>query len=882
MIGLWLKALLRRRFARITGTAMGVAITVALITLLFLFLTDSSASMTRRSVSAVPIDWQVEVSPGADLAMISDAIGKAAPIAAERQVSYAAIGGLEASAHGTVQTTGPGKAIAFDKDYLKDFPKEMRLLSGRADGIVVAQQTAANLAIVPGDTISIGRIGLSPQTVKVDGVVDLPDADTLFQAVGLPPQAAPQAPPDNVVILPLETWQALFGPQQAGRPDTTRTQFHVRLDHSALPASPVDAWAQVNGAGKNLEARIAGQALLANNLAARLDAVRGDSLYATVLFVFLGLPGVALACLLTIAIASAGGGQRRMEQALLRMRGADMRRVLALSAAEAIVVAMVGTAAGLIVAMLFASWEFGTETRLSTTLLALSLLIGLTLSLAAFLVAAWRNARYRSVHVARRAIRRLETSSWQWLWLDLILLTTSLLFFLQSASTGYQIVLAPEGVAATSVDYYAFVAPALFWIGSALLMLRLSGLVIADNGKMLKWLVGPVAGRLTPIVSAALSHQSGRIAVGIAMTALAISFATSTAIFNTTYNAQALVDAELTNGADVTVFGTTANPAGAKRDALAALPGVKGIQPMQHRFAYVGNDLQDLYGIDPTAIGKATTLSDAYFSGGTAAKLLADLTTTPNGVLVSEETVQDFQLKIGDTINLRLVSGADNQYHAVPFVFLGVAREFPTAPRDSFLVANAAYVARMTGTKTNEYLLLKAAADPAALARTVRRILSGDPSLQIKDIGSAANIIGSSLTAVDLSGLTAIELTFAFGLAISAAGLMLWLGFADRRRDFAILMAIGAKPAQMAAFLWGEGILIATGGLVYGLSSGVLLAWMLVKLLTGVFDPPPDALSIPFVYLALVIVLLLASLATAIFSMKIDNWGETADYMRDI
>jgi len=882
MIRLWLKALLRRRFGRIAGTAMGVAVTVALITLLSLFLADSSASMTRRAVSAVPIDWQVEVSPGADLEMISEAIGNAVPISKMRQVSYAAIDGLEASTRGTVQTTGPGKAISFDKDYLSDFPKEMRLLSGRADGVLVAQQTAANLGIVPGDTISISRIGLPPQTVKIDGVVDLPDADALFQAIGFPPQAAPQAPPDNVVILPSKTWQALFGPQQAARPDTTRIQFHVRLDHTPLPASPVDAWMQVGGAAKNLEARVAGQALLANNLGARLDAVRGDSLYATVLFVFLGVPGIALACLLTFTIASAGSRRRRMEQALLRMRGADMRRILLLSAAEAIVVAMIGTATGLIVSILFASRQFGPATRLGSMLTASAFLIGLSLSLAAFLVAAWRNARYRSVHVARRAIDRHSTPPWQRLWLDVILLAASLLFFLQSASTGYQVVLAPEGVAATAIDYYAFIAPALFWIGSALLTLRLSGLVIADNSKMLKWLVSPVAGRLTPIVSAALSHQSARITVGIAMTALAISFATSTAIFNTTYNAQARVDAELTNGADVTVFGTTASPAGEKRDALAALPGVKGIQPMQHRFAYVGNDLQDLYGIDPTAIGKATSLSDAYFSDGTAAKLLADLAATANGVLVSEETVQDFQLKIGDTINLRLVNGADNQYHAVPFVFLGVAREFPTAPKDSFLVANAAYVAKMTGIRANEYLLIKAAGDPAALTRTVGRILSGNPSLQVKDIGTAATIIGSSLTAVDLSGLTAIELTFAFGLAIAAAGLMLWLGFADRRRDFAILTAVGAKPRQMAAFLWGEGILIATGGLAFGLVSGVLLAWMLVKLLTGVFDPPPDTLTIPVAYLVLIIALLLASICLAIVSMRFSEEEEITEYLRDV
>lgn len=33
----------------------------------------------------------------------------------------------------------------------------------------------------------------------------------------------------------------------------------------------------------------------------------------------------------------------------------------------------------------------------------------------------------------------------------------------------------------------------------------------------------------------------------------------------------------------------------------------------------------------------------------------------------------------------------------LPFHYIGIASEFPTAPKDSFLVANAAYVGRQTG-----------------------------------------------------------------------------------------------------------------------------------------------------------------------------------------
>lgn len=566
---------------------------------------------------------------------------------------------------------------------------------------------------------------------------------------------------------------------------------------------------------------------------------------------------------------------------MLRIRGASVGRILALQSAEAILVGSVGAALGVGAAMLFSYLLFDLIAFRTALPLVLAVLAGLLLAQAAYLYPAWRDTRGRNVSSARRLVGRGRASLWKRLWLDVLLLTGSLLLFWQLASTGYQVVLAPEGVAATAVDYNAFIAPALFWIGAVLLTIRLCGIVIGGNGRTLQALLRPVAGRLTPVVSAALSHQSGRITIGIAMTALAVSFALSTAVFNTTYNAQAHVDAELTNGADVTVFGTTANPAGAKFDLLAAVPGVAGIQPMQHRFAYVGADLQDLYGIDPKSIGKATTLSDAYFSGGSSSELLAKLAETPDGVLVSEETVQDFQLTVGDTINLRLMNAADNQYHPVPFTFIGVVREFPTAPKDSFLVANASYIAQATGSAANEYVLMKSAADPAFLAGAATKALTADPGLQVKDVGSAAHLIGSSLTAVDLSGLTKIELTFALAMAVAAAGLMLGLGFVDRRRSFAILSAIGAKPRQIAAFLWSEGLLVALGGVVFGVFTGLTMAWMLVKLLTGVFDPPPEALAFPVVYLVLLLALLLLSIAVAVILVTRAGRTREAELLRE-
>ncbi|MFJ6322141.1 MULTISPECIES: FtsX-like permease family protein [unclassified Rhizobium] len=883
MFVLWIRGVLAHRLARVAGSAVGIALTFALLAILALFLVSAGASMTSRAISAVPIDWQVQLVPGADQDAIRRTLQQTALVQTVHEVRYADVGGFEASTDGTVQVTGPGQVIALDDNYLRDFPMEARFLSGNRDGILIAQQTAANLHVGPGDSVTIKRIDLPPLTAKVDGVVDLPDADALFQAVGQPPQTAPQAPPDNVLILPLAEWGQVFDPQAKARPDTTRQQMHVRLVHNALPPDPVSAFTFVTGAARNLEAKVAGQALVADNLGSRLGAVREDARYASVLFMFLGLPGVALALALTFAITSSGAARRRVERALLRVRGAASRTILALSAAEATVAAAAGTMCGIATALWSSPLVPGLHMIPGVTapILGLVAAVGLVAGFVAYLYPAWRDMRLSTLSAARRSVDELTRPLWQRLWLDALLLLAASLFFWQSASTGYQIVLAPEGVAATAVDYKAFIAPALFWLGLALMTLRLSSSVISRNGSLLRALIRPACGVLTPIVAAALSRQGHRLTAGIAMTALAISFAVSTAIFNATYNAQSRVDAELTNGADVTVFGTSEKPADAHLTALASLPDTAAAEPMQHRFAYVGADLQDLYGIDPLRIGRATSLSDAYFSGGNAVATLAKLATTRDGVLLSEETVQDFQLEQGDTINLRLMNTRDHQYHPVPFKFIGVAREFPTAPKDSFLVANARYIAEKTGSAASEYVLLRAKGDPAGLSAQASILLASDPSMKISDIGQAAHLIGSSLTAIDLAGLTTIELLFAVIMAAAAGGLMLALGLIERRRNFAILSAIGATRPQLAAFLWSEGLLIIAGGVIFGLLSGVATAWMLVKLLTGVFDPPPEALSIPWSYLSIVLLLMVAAVVTAVLFARPPR-GHDAEYLRDL
>jgi putative ABC transport system permease protein len=285
--------------------------------------------------------------------------------------------------------------------------------------------------------------------------------------------------------------------------------------------------------------------------------------------------------------------------------------------------------------------------------------------------------------------------------------------------------------------------------------------------------------------------------------------------------------------------------------ALSRIHGVRHVERLRHRYAYVGADLQDLYGVDPSSVVAAGRLQDAYFQGGSARDLVARLAQRRDSLLVSAETVHDFQLRPGDAVTLRLQDGRSGRFIPVRFHYVGVVKEFPTAPRDSFLVANGSYVAERThDPSVGTYLVDTGGQRISSVAGAARSRLG--TSARITDLVSSRKIAGSSLTAVDLAGLARLELAFAFALGAAAAGLTVGLGFAERRRTFNLIAAIGGRAQQVGAFVWVEAGVLLLAGLALGSTLAWALANMLVKVLTGVFDPPPAALSVPWVYLGAV------------------------------
>jgi len=395
-----------------------------------------------------------------------------------------------------------------------------------------------------------------------------------------------------------------------------------------------------------------------------------------------------------------------------------------------------------------------------------------------------------------------------------------------TARTGFSAVVNPDSNPTLSLSIYMFLAPALLWLGATLLLVRVRGRAVA-------WIARRAAGERATTSTGFLLASAGRrgaaINRGLVVTALLLAFGVNLGIFTATYDQQTRVDAELTLGADVVV---TAPPGAVAKHGLQQrierVKGVSGTTAVDHSYAYVGPDLQDTFGIDANTFTRATTLRDSYFLGGSASQMLSRLRARKDGIVVSKETVTDYSLAQGDLLKLRVLDRRSGAFRIARFHVVGIVQEFPSAPRDSFMVANLSYLQGVTHDAGPNLVFVKAPSDPAAVST---RIAAATRSFGtgVKNIRRQSVQTSSSITAVDLAGISRIEEAFAILLAAAAIGLFVLVALAERRHEFATMAALGASLRSIAAFVWSEVALVVGAAL----ACAAILGWLLAQMLRG-------------------------------------------------
>jgi putative ABC transport system permease protein len=853
---------LRRRPAETIAAAVSVALTVAFLILLGSFTAQTGARLTLRAADRVPVDWQVQVTPGSDPAAVAAAVRGVPGLLGFRAVDYAKVPGLSSvSQDAETRTTGAAYVVSIPDDYGSFAPGQIRQLVGAAGGVVLQQQTASNLGAGPGTTVTV--LG-ARQRAQVTGVADLPNADSFFQVVGAPSGSGASAPPDNVLLVS----PARFRTLTAGA--TVVHQFHVRLDRATLPTDPAKAADEVTRRANHLVAAVAGGALIGDNLETSLSAAREDAIYARLLVLLLGVPGVLLAGVVTALVVSLRNDRQRRDLALLRLRGVSPQRTAILIGGTALLDGLLGAAIGAGVALL--APRLGPYGHPTASWLIAGALAGVLLALATELapLAGALRGTAPTVQAGNNPLPSTRTPLALRLGLDGVLLAGSAIVFWLTARGGYQVVVVPEGVPVASVNYAALLAPALAWPGMALLIWRVTVLTLNRPARI------PAAdrnGRLPDLRHDVVRRRRVRVARGVTGLAIAVAVTVSAAVFTHTYDQQARLDTALTVGSDVAVTLPPDSTTGLE-PAIAAVPGAAAVEQVSHRLVYVGPDLQDLYGIDAATIGRAAPLQDAFTPGSSIKTALRRLAATPDGALLSQETLHDYQLHPGDAVQLRL-KNAGGIYRTVQFHVVGVITEFATAPRDSFVLANRSYVAAATGLPAVQTLLVRTDR-PAAVAAAIH----APAAALVNDITAPRIAVpsASGLAAGSLSGLSRLTLAFGILLAAASAGLVLIVGAAQRRRATTALAVLGASTRQRAGFLWTEARALTIAGAIGGLAAAAVIAAELIKVLNGIFDPPPQHPAVPWALVAAVLLAVVASaaLATALAT----HWAGRVDASR--
>ena len=842
-----------------------VALATALLGAMLLFVGASLRTMTGSAVRSVPIDWQAPVASSVQAERIAR---RTAGDSGILEALPAATAPFLAASHkapaGSIRT-GSGAVLAVPTGYASRFPT-LRLLHGgfRAGEIVLDQQLAATLQARIGDRVSLvpGR-HTRPRVYRVSGVALVTAAGQLFQPLDPRLGPAPAQPPAQIAIIPFETFSRTYAPALRslsrasvgssavpGALNGVQWQVQAQVDPADLGSTPAAALRREGQIRNRVETELVGQALYVDNLSDGLTTAAGDSLYAETLFIMLAVPG-ALVALGLVYLAALGTAERdRHDLVLLRARGASRRKLVLLAAVESLLLAAVAgiSGAGLAVAATSALIPGGvalSSARIATT--AVACVAFAFAGCFAARLAASASTFAGTVGQARRSGDRPHRPLWQRLYLDVVALVLSALVYSLTARTGFSAVINPDSNPTLSLSVYMFFAPALLWLGATLLLLRLRGGVVS-------WLARRGTGQRASTMRGFLLSSAGRrgaaINRGLLLVGLLLAFGVNLGIFTATYDEQARIDAELTLGADVVA---TAPPATVSARHLARrianVAGVAAVSAVDHSFAYIGPDLQDTYGIDPATIGKATKLRDSYFLGGSAAQMLDRLRQTRDGILVSKETITDYSLKTGDALRLRVLDHRTGRFRIVGFHVVGTVQEFPSAPKDSFMVANLQYLTAAAHDGGPNVVFARTGGDPVAVADRIAAV-TRNAGTNVRDIREQTQETVSSITTVDLTGIARIEAVFAVVLAAAAMSLFVALGLGERRHEFATMAALGASLRQISVFLWSEAAIVLCAALVLAAGLGWLLSLMLVAMLRHVFDPPPDSLVVPWTFLA--------------------------------
>ena len=880
--------LVTRNLRRTATYLFGLALAVGLFAGILFFVDATARQMTATAIASVQLDLVAHaVAPNMDLPAVAKRLAGQRGILAVEPVTVADF--TSAVKVGGRQPSPAGRLFAVNPSYFQTFDV-VQVTEGRLDpgGVMVCEEMAIAQQLKVGDTIQLTWAGLDrPVSLPITGIVNMSQAEALFATA----TEAENAIVANVVFVDsgwfITQMQPQLEPLVSSPPASLPVgsilldqQAHVRIDRSQLPADPTRAALFTAALRRELERQFPGRLKASDNLSAAFRNARADVLSAKILFIFLGLPGVALAAYLAKFAAELFAEAQRRELSLLRTRGATPSQMAAIVAVTSVLLAIGGSFVGLLFGLLLLLVSAGTpvsamlnplaggfDWRLFGNSAGLAFLAGLGLTFFAAFIPSFSALR-REITQERRTARRVEpVPFWKRMYLDVILLAAAgIVLIVMQLSGGFK----PSANEAVTVQlsFYVFLAPFFAWVGVILLTLRLveaglkaSAAALAAGFRRLFGEIGEVAGK-------SVARRARRISAATAVIALTLSFGVSLALFQRTYTTEKQLDAQYVVGSDIRLTPALNTPQTADLAASLKVPGVTGVTAVaRDTRVLIGSEKDVVYGIDVASFRQVAYLPDSFFvdgsarqtldalanhtthyAPGSARQVLDALAGTPNGIIISVERAEMYNILVGDPLLMRLYNRNTNTYTDVTAKVVGMFVYFPTSAFDSDFVLNRDFMTASSGNPAMDSFLLQTDGQPGTITQVSDTLAAQYRNVMPVRIQNTRTVIKaeeSSLTSLNMGGLGIMEELYTVLVASAGLAIFLLAMINERQREFGAMRALGANLGHLRRFLFSEAFTIGGLSLVIGAGVGILLARMLVMLLGVVFTIPARGLSWP-------------------------------------